>query len=463
MSNSINLASLGFGGIDTSTLVTSLVAIEQTPVTAMQTQQQNVQSASATLSSFSTTLGALANAASTLSDPTTFAAMKATSSDPSVVATASGAPVAGQWSVSVSSIAQQQRTLSSGQASSTTALGLSGTLGISLGNGTSANVAVSATDTLSDIATSINSAGLRVQAGVSFDGSQYHLLVSGLDTGASNAITFDESALSGTGPALGLSAASSTIQKAQDANVTVGGVSITSATNQITNAIPGVTLAVTQPTTAPATISIAGDSTGLQGQVQTFVDAYNAVVSAGHTDAGFGTTAATNTLLQSDQAIHSALDQMSQIVGDQVGGSSGAYTTLASVGITLNDDGTLAFNTTTFASAVQADPTSVTNLFVSDANTGATGLMSAINTAISAITDPTTGGIQAEISGFSTRSTSLASQVTNAQTRIAAYQTQLQQEFTQMNTLLQQYKQTSSALNQDFDQTSSSTSTSTVV
>jgi flagellar hook-associated protein 2 len=461
MSNSINLASLGFGGIDTSTLVTSLVAIEQQPVTAMQTQAQKIQSASTTLSSFSTTLGALANAASTLSDPTTFAAMKATSSDSSVVATASGAPIAGQWSVSVSSIAQQQRTLSSGQASSTAALGLSGTLGISLGNGTTANVTVSATDTLSNIATAINSSGLRVQAGVSFDGSQYHLLVSGLDTGASNAITFDESALGG-GPALGLSAASSTIQKAQDANLTVGGVSITSATNQITNAIPGVTLAVTQPTTAPATISIAGDSTGLQGEVQTFVDAYNAVVSAGHTDAGFGTTAAQNALLQGDQSIHAALDQMAQIVGG-VGGSSGAYTTLASVGITLNDDGTLAFNTSTFATAVQADPTSVTKLFSSDATTGSKGLMGAINTAINALTDPTTGGVQAEIGGFSTRSTNLAKQITNAQARITAYQTQLQKQFTQMNTLLQQYKQTSSALNQDFNQSSSSTSTSTVV
>ncbi len=463
MSNSINLAALGFGGIDTSTLVTSLVSIEQQPITALQTQQQNIQSASSTLSNFSTTLGALANAATTLSDPTTFAAMKATSSDSSIAASASGSPTAGQWSVSVQSIAQQQRTLSTGQSSSTTALGLSGTLGISLGSGASANVTVSATDTLADIATEINSSGLHVQAGVMFDGSQYHLLVSGLDTGASNTITFDESALSGTGTALGLSASSATIQKAQDASLTVGGQTVTSSTNQVTDAIPGVTLAVTQPTTTTATISVAGDSTGLQSQVQTFVDAYNAVVNAGHTAAGFGTTAAQNTLLQGDQAIESSLDQMSQIVGEQLGGSAGSYTTMASVGITLNDDGTLSFDTGKFASAVQADPTSVTKLFVTDANTGSTGLMGAINTAINSITDPASGAIQAEVGGFSSRSTNIGTQITNAQTRLTAYQTELQTEFTTMNTLLQQYKQTSSALNQDFNQSSSSSSTSTVV
>jgi flagellar hook-associated protein 2 len=466
-SSSINLAALGFGGIDTSSLVTSLVSIENQPITTMQTSQQNMQSASATLSSFSTTLGALATAATALSDPATFAAMKATSSDASIAASATGSPTPGQWSVSVSQIAQAQRTMSSGQASSSSALGLSGTLGITLASGATASVNVSATDSLSDIATAINSSGLGVQAGVMYDGSQYHLLVTGQNTGASNAITFDESNLTGADPttgaavSLGLSDPSATIQKAQDANVTVGGVAVTSPTNQIVNAIPGVTLAITQPTTTPATITVAGDSSGLQGQVQSFVDAYNAVISAGHTDAGFGTTTASNTLLQGDQAIHSTLDQISQLIGEQGSNTTGAYTTLASVGITLNDDGTLSFDTSTFSAAIAADPTSVTNLFTSNAATGTTGLMGQFNSLINTLTDPTTGAIQTEMSGFSSRATNLGTQITNAQARVTAYQTQLQTEFTQMNTLLQTYKQQSSTLNQTFDPSSSSSSSST--
>jgi flagellar hook-associated protein 2 len=463
--NSINLAALGFGGIDTSNLVTSLVSIENQPVAMMQKKQQNAQSASATLSNFSTTLGALSSAATVLADPTTFAAMQATSSDTMVAASATGSPAAGQWSVSVSAIAEAQRTLSNGHASSTDALNLSGSIGITLANGATASVNVAATASLTDVASAINASGLRLQAGVMYDGSQYHLLVSGLDTGASNAITFDESNLTGTDPTtndggtLGLAAATANITKAQDASLTVGGVPVTSPTNQIANAIPGVTLAITHPTTTPATITVAGDSTGVQGQIQTFVNAYNAVITAGHTDAGFGKNAAQNASLQGDQSIHSALDQVSQLIGRQSSSNTGAYTTMASVGITLNDDGTLAFSTGKFATAMSADPTSVKKLFVSDASTGATGLMSQYGSLIKTLTDPTNGSVQAEMHGFSTRAGNLGKQITSAQLRVTAYQTQLQTQFTKMNALLQTYKQQSTQLNQSFNQNSSSSST----
>jgi flagellar hook-associated protein 2 len=464
-STSINLAALGFGGIDTSSLVTSLVSIENQPVQTMQTNQSNMQSAVSTLSSFSQALSALSNAATTLSDPTTFSAMAATSTDSSIAASATGSPAAGQWSVSVQQIAQSQRTMSTGQSSSSDALGMSGTLGITLANGTTASVNISATDSLSDIANAINSSGLALKAGVMYDGSQYHLLVSGNSTGASNAITFDESNLTGSDPttgdpvSLGLSASGANIQTAQDAKLTVGGIAVTSPTNQVANAIPGVTLAVTQPTTTTATISVAGDSTGLQSQIQTFVSAYNAVISAGQTDAGYGTTAASNSLLQGDQAIHSSMDQLSQLIGEQVG-STGNYTTMASIGLTLNDDGSLSFNTSTFAAAVAADPTDVTNMFVSNSATGTTGLMGQFNNVINTLTDPTTGAVQSEINGYQSRITNIGTQITNAQARVTAYQTQLQNEFTQMNTMLQTYKQQSSTLTQSFDPSSSSSSSS---
>lgn len=467
--NSINLAALGFGGIDTSTLVTSLVSIENQPVQTMQSKQAAMQSAVSTLSSFSQALGALSNAATTLSDPMTFSAMAATSSDSTIAASASGSPAAGQWDVSVSQIAQSQRTVSAGESSSSNALGLTGTLGISVANGTTATVNISATDSLSDIANSINASGLPLKAGVMYDGSQYHLLISGNNTGAANTISFDESKLTGTNPTtgavstapLGLSAAGATIQAAQDAKLTVGGVAVTSPTNQVANAIPGVTLAVTQPTTTPATITVAGDATGLQGNVQTFVNAYNAIIGAGHADAGYGTTAASNSLLQGDQAIHSALDQVAQLVGSQGGG--GAYTTMASVGITLNDDGTLSFDASKFASAVSADPTDVTKLFVTDTATGSTGLMGQFTNLVNTLTDPTNGAVKSEINGYNSRITNLGSQITNAQTRVAAYQTQLQTEFTKMNSLLQTYKQQSSTLNQSFNLNSNNSSNTSTV
>jgi flagellar hook-associated protein 2 len=462
MSNSINLAALGFGGIDTSSLVTSLVSIASEPMTNDQTEVTNIQAASASISSFANDLSALKTATSALSDPTTFQAMSATSSDPSVVATASGSPVAGQWSVSVANIASAQRSLSNGTSSSTDALGLSGTLGISLGNGTSASVNVSSTDSLTDIANAINSSGLRVQASIMYDGSQYHLLVSGLDTGSANSINFNESGLTGSGYTLGLSQTSSVLQSAQNANLTVGGVAVSSATNQITNAIPGVTLAITQPTTSPATVTVAGDATGLEQQVQSFVSAYNTMVADGHTMAGYGSQAAQNSLLQGDQGIRSTLDQMSQIVADEVPGTSGAYTTLGSVGISLNDDGTLSFDTSQFQTAIQSDPTSVEKMFVTDDSTGSVGVMGQFSDMVDAMTDPGTGALTAEQNAFTDSTQRLNNEITDDQQNIAAYQTQLQTEFANMNAALAQYKQISQSLTQDFDSSTSSSSSSVV-
>ena len=463
-SSSINLAALGFGGIDTANLVTSLVALEQTPITQMQTQQTNINAASASISSYASALSSLKTAAVALASPTTFQAMAATSSSASVVSTTTGAPAAGQWSVSVSQIAQEQRTLSNGTASADTGLGLSGNLAISTGSGGTASINLTTTDSLQDVANAISQSGLGVSASVMYDGSQYHLLVSGQSTGQANSITFDESGLTASsGYSLGMSTPANTIQPAQDAKLTVGNVPITSATNQVANAIPGVTLALTQPTTSPATITIAGDSTALQTEVQSFVTAYNNVVSLGHSTAGYGTTAASNSLLQGDSAIRSSLDQLGQLVTEQVPGTSGGYTTLGSVGITMNDDGTLAFDSSTFSAAVLAAPDAVKALFVTDSNTGSTGVMNAFGSAIDSMTDPTSGSFKAEIDGFSSRNSRLQTEIADGETRITAYQTQLQNEFTQMNKMLAQYKQTASALSESTSSSSSSSSSNGVL
>jgi flagellar hook-associated protein 2 len=460
----VNLSSLGFGGMDTTTLVSNLVAIESEPLTQAQNTETQVQSAQSTISSFSSTLSALKSAADALSTSDAFGGMSATSSDNSIVATASTGASAGQWSVSVSAIAQEQRTLSAGVASSTTALGMSGSLAVTVGTGTTASIQVNATDTLSDIVGKLNSSNLGLHASIVSDGTQSHMLVTGLETGATNTITFDDSKLTGAS-ALGLSKPSSTLQAAQDAKVTIGGgngtsgFSVTSASNQISGAIPGVTIAVTKPTTTPATISITTNPSSVQTNVQAFVSAYNSVITDGHTIAGYGTQAASNPLLQNDQAVRSSLDQLGYLIGEAVPGTTGAYTTLASVGINLNQDGTLTLDSTKLSTALAADPASVERLFVTDSVSGATGVMSQFGSTIDAMTSTQQGGaIQADIDGFTQREQELNTQIASLQTQIAAYQTNLQNSFTQMNNTMVKYKQIQQTLNQVYNTNSSSSS-----
>ncbi len=467
MTNAINVAALGMGGLDTTTLVSSLVAIEQQPLTLMQNKQQQEQGASSIISGFSSALSSLATAAAALSAPASFQFMAATSSDSSIVATTNttnGTPEPGQWTVDVNSVAQTQRTISNGASDPTADLGMSGTMTVTVGSGSTAKSATInlAGESLNGIATQLATSGLPMQASVVYDASQpqnpYRLLVSGLNTGAANAISFDESSaqFAAQGFSFGLDAANdpnynanATLQQAQDASVQIDGINgytVTSSTNQITTGIPGVTLAVTQPTTQTATISIGSDPTALESNVQSFVSAYNTVVTGAHSAAGYGKQNASNPLLQGDVAMRSSLHQLEGLLAQSVPGATGAYTTLASVGITLNDDGTLAFDQSTFASALQADPTSVQRLFVSDPNTNSTGVMATFQSTITTLTDPVSGVVGGELKSFDLRDQALTKEMTQLQTQISTYQTQLQKEFTQMNNSIIQYKQVLNAI-----------------
>jgi flagellar hook-associated protein 2 len=452
MTSTINFSGLA-SGLDTSSMVTELVAAHSGQLTALQTKATNVSDASSTISSFSTTLSQLASAATALSTTAGFSSFSATSSDPGVTASATGAASAGSYSLNVTQLAQAQRTYSSTFASSSDPIGQSGDINLQVGSGTAVDVPVTSDESLTDIAAAISSSGAGVSASVLYDGTSYRLQVVGLSTGAASAITFNES-----GTSLGLSTPSNTYQAAQDAQMTVDGISITRPTNQVTGVIPGVTLALTNTTSAPANINVASDPSGVTTALQTFVSAYNAVVSAVHTATGYGSTAATNTLLADDPTMRAALDDVNSIVDEVVPGTSGQYNTLGSVGLQIQNDGTLSLDTDTLDAAITANPTAVERLFVTDSTTGATGAMQQLSNMINSFTQDQGSLITARITSLGNQSSEITTEETDEQDRLNAYQTQLQSQFAAMELVVEKYKNEAGALNSLTGNSSSSSS-----
>ena len=431
ITSSINLSSLGLGdGLDDSSLISQLVAIEAEPLTTLQTEASNISNASSTISSFSTTLNALQTAAKTLADPSQYSSFTAASSSSAVVASTTTGATTGSYSVSISALAQSQTTFSDPQSSSTAALGMSGTLGLTVG-GSTVNVSLSSGDSLADVAAAISSSGAPVTASVVYDGSQYRLDVQGTQTGTSGAVAFSESGFS-----LGLTKTANTYQQAQNAQATIDGIAVSSATNQISGAIPGVTLALTGTTTSPATVSVTASASSLTSNIQAFVSAYNNVVTAGHTDAGYGTTTASNSLLAGDEGIQSSLDQLGGLVAGTVAGADATLNTLGSVGIAINNDGTLTLDSTTLDQAIQTDPSGVEKLFVTDASQGMTGIMGTISNTIDALANNSGAVLQGEVQMYQNRTTEISTQETAMQARIAQYQTLLQSEFSTSDELI---------------------------
>src|SRR5262249_16644618 len=100
------------------------------------------------------------------------------------------------------------------------------------------------------------------------------LVVRSTNTGTANALTITDSTN------LGLNTAPHVLETAADARVVVDGVTITSASNTLTTAIPGVTvnLAGAKPGTN-VTLDVGADTAKLKDSIKTFVDAYNGVAT----------------------------------------------------------------------------------------------------------------------------------------------------------------------------------------
>jgi flagellar hook-associated protein 2 len=427
-------------GLDVEDLIGRLVAIRNQSVTALQTRQQQINQASSTVSAFTTRLSTLSRAARSLDSTSEFNATTATSSDATyVAATSSGGVVPGAYTVAVSRLASEQRTRSNTFASSTDPIGLSGTLDFTIGAGSPVSVTVNTTDTLNDVAARISASGARINASVIYDGSNYRMLVRGLDSGDANTITFSESTPALTA-SLGLSTPANAYQAAQDALFTVDGISMRRTTNQVTNAIPGVTLALARTTASDVRINVATDPAAIKSKVQAFVTAYNDVVTASHTATGFGSTRASNPVLAGDWSFRSSLQRLSRLVGSSVPGTSGSYTTLASVGVRLQNNGSLQIDDAAFSAAVAADPLAVSKVFVTDVGIGATGLMDSFATAITDLSGNTNSTMLVRGATLSSQSQTLSVRIRREQDSVTAYSQTLRSQFAVMETIVSRYK-----------------------
>lgn len=435
----ISIPGLG-SGLDVEGLISALTQAERTPINQLQTRQSQVNAAKSTVSTFSSRLSSLQSAARALSTRDGFTSFAAASTDTAVVASAGGGAAAGAYDIEILALAREQRTWSDTQSSSTSALNMAGTLGISVAGGAATNVTVAATDTLSDVAAKISASGARVQASVFYDGSAYRLQVRGMDSGAANTVAFTE-----TGFSLGLSNPARTYQTAQNASLRVDGVTVSRATNQVSGVIDGVTLALVRTTTTAARVTVSSDPASLKTKVQAFVTAYNDMVNAANSATGFGATKATNPVLAADRSIRGSVDRFRSVLAASVSGTSGRYTSLGSAGVVLTNDGTLRLDSAKLEAALAADPAGVSKLFVNDAATGSVGAMKSFMDIVDALATDANGAIRNRITSLESQSKAMTTQIDRMELRVTAYTTGLKRQFAALDASMAQMKTASAA------------------
>jgi len=277
-------------GFDVSSTVSQIVANLREVESPWQTQLTSLESQDTVLSTLGSDLSTLSSALGDLTDfEGVLSGKEGSSSDTSILqlTTAASDATAGSYNVVVETLAQASSYYSQAIGSSDT-LATGGTLSITIGGSTKTITIDSTTNTLSTLASAINSGSYGVTASVLSTSSGDELSLVSNTSGAAGQITLGGTLTDSTS---GDTLVFTQGQPGQDASLTVNGVPVTASSNTITTAIPGVTFQLLSA--APGTtvqVEITNDNSSVESAVATFVSAYNTVVSAVNAQEGTDTS-----------------------------------------------------------------------------------------------------------------------------------------------------------------------------
>jgi flagellar hook-associated protein 2 len=224
-----------------------------------------------------------------------------------------------------------------------------------------------------------------------------------------------------------------------NADLTVDGVPISSASNTVTGAISGVTLTLLGAAPAvPVDLTVASNATQVATAINQFVTDYNAAIGLVNAQFTIGASG-TEGVLGSDSTVsnlQSTMEQALNYTATPATGTTTTVSTLNDLGITMADDGTLSIDTSTLDSALTNNPNDVQNFFQGSA---LDGFANSMTNALSSYTDPTNGAFTVDLAGIASTNANLTSQINSFETNfIANQQTVLTAEYSSAEVALQQ-------------------------
>lgn len=360
-----------FGGLDVQGIVSQLMWAERAPVRSLQaritTYQNKIEAYNQLNSKLSDLLASLTN----LSNADTFSAKTASSSNESALtATAGGSATEGTYLIDITRLALYDNFVTDTQFSSSNASIGTGSFNLQVGTSSATITIDSSNNTLDGLRRAINDAHLGATAAVIYDGTGYRLTITSQQSGSSSAITISNNTLTlsdGTTP-LTFSRTHNIADVSElDASLTVNGLSVTSASNQVEDVIPGVTLNLLAPTSSTVTLTVSNDLETVENNIRDFVDAYNDVYQYLNSQFAYVAAAGTSGPLAGEMIVRDIQRRLAGVVTSSVSGLTGSLTTLASVGIRLQNDGTLSIDSDDLEDALENHFDEIAALFVAQA------------------------------------------------------------------------------------------------
>lgn len=387
------VSTIGAGsGLPLDDLLTKLMAAESQPLTLMAQKEASYQAKLTAYGTLSGALSAFQTAMTSLGKSSTFDNLQTTVADKTILSgTASTKAATGNYQIKVSQLAQAHSISTAGQTSKTALIGSGapttltfqfgtisgGTLTDGVYSGaTFTQDAQQATGTvtikngdnsLQGIRDAVNAANIGVTATLVSNGSSApdHLVFTSNKTGAISSMKIDVDGDPALQSLLGYDPAGTQSMKqnsaAQNTQLTVNGFFVDSPTNEVKEAIQGVTLNVSK--IGDTTMTIAKDTAAVETNVKAFIKAYNDLTATIKKLTAYDATTKTGGLLVGDSTARTIQEQLSKTLSASLEGLSNTNMSLPQIGVTVQRDGTLALDSTKLSKMMETNYNDIAGLF----------------------------------------------------------------------------------------------------
>lgn len=354
----------GLSGLDTSSIITQLMAAAAIPQTKLKDTLAQEQAQVSALKSINSALSSLSTSAASFSTGSTWSQKTATSSNSAITVNASNSAVASSVSVNVTD------TATSASAAFNTPTTANTNFTIKDGQGNALATFDSGSGSLADIAKGINAtastsnvSAVIIQGKDASGNATPMLQLTSLKTG--KASDFSISATDGVSGDLFAPAA---YTAAKQAHITVNNVDIYSDSNTI-EITPGVKVTVPPGTAAgtSTTIGVVDDGNSRVTAMKAFVGQLNDLLNSVNTATAYGQitdgTSSGGGILPGDSTLRSVATNLINSVLTPINGHS-----LMGMGVSVDRYGSFTFDATAFTAAYDADPDAVQAALVGTGN-----------------------------------------------------------------------------------------------
>jgi len=422
------LTAAGVGsGLDIESMISQLVALERRPIERLEASKSAVALDISANGQLRSAIARFQGAVDALAEREALGAVRAASSDESVLGASAAAGAAAQvHEIEVVQLATAHRIASNAYADADTSIG-SGTLDVTVGTSTLRLTLDADNSSLAQIRDAINAApdNPGVTASVIHVDAGSRLVLGAASTGAANAVS-----VSAGGGLTGIT--TTEVAPARDALLRVDGLDAGSASNTANGVLDGVTLELAAPGTA--TVSLGADDSRLSEAVQELVDAFNGL--RGNMKAlGRNAFAGDGVLLGLERGIN-------QRLGAPIELADGSRAHLFEAGVSFDDEGDLVFDAARLAAGLAADPARILDTF------GAEGGLAATLAPLLEGYLAEDGILDTRVDTLRDRDRVLDRRIASVEFRLEKTEARLREQFTALDSLLARLTVTSDFLSQ---------------